>query len=76
MSKTETRLKALEKKAGPDKPVIVLYQDLTDPDLYHLANQDGETMTEAEAINRYPEASYYPIFVTYYREPIPGELKL
>lgn len=76
MSKTETRLKTLEAITGStERPFIVIMQDLKDPSLYHLANQDGEAMTKAEALARYPETDYLPILVTYKQEPIPGEPK-
>lgn len=73
---SKTRLARLEKLINPqgDKSLIVLQQDLENPDLYHIGVNGLEVLTEAEAIKQYPEINYSIIWVTYIREPIPGEL--
>lgn len=39
MSNIETRIKAIENRIQPDRPLAVIYQDIDNPEIYHYGER-------------------------------------
>ena len=67
----QKRLTELEKHIKrPDKPILVLWESLTandPPGVFHVGTESGETITRAEARERYQDTNTL-LYVIYEKE--------
>lgn len=66
MSKTiNNRLDQLEQRSKPEQPMIPIFQDLDDPDLWHPGGRDADPITWDQVEAEY--ADYLVLVVRYKR---------